>query len=274
MLGRISFVCQAGRLEAQAVLLAASLRAHFPADLELIAAYPHRRGALATATTEALRELRAELINIENPLEVNYLIGHKVAALALLSGPKFGLFLDSDIIAMRAPDALSGRMAAVPASVQHCDLAKWEHIYDSFNLEIPRNAPATLLSEETTAPYYNTGLISVPGDLAKHFTDTWVDCASRIDADPFIPSNAKRPYLDQISFPVAAALCGHEIEVLDEKWNYRGWGWQIPADSDAIFYHYQDMAKLSRQPSSLAAARIAKSLSPAVAIALREQQNF
>jgi len=274
MIDRVSFVCQAGRLEQQSVLLAASLRLHFPSELQLIAAYPSQQGALEPATNQALQELGVEVVEIDNPLNPDYLIGHKVAALSLLKGSGLGLFLDSDMIAMRGPDSLSIELAAVPASVQHCNLSIWQYIYHQFEVAFPNEAPATLLSEEVTAPYYNTGLIAIPGDIAVTFADIWTDCALHIDADPFIPGAAKRPYLDQTSFPVVGALCGYPIKTLDENWNFRGWGWQIPADSNAIFYHYQDMARLSRQANSLAAARAAKSFSPRVKEVLFDQHNF
>lgn len=271
MIGRIVFVCQAGRLEAQAVLLAASLRLHLPATVALVAAFPAREGALAQTTLAALAALDVGIGRIENPLAPDYLIGHKLAALALLAGPGLGLFLDSDVIALRPPDTLPDQLAAVPASAQHCSRQTWEYIYERADLPFPADAPPTLLSQETTAPYFNSGMIAIPGALAAPFAQHWTQCAREIDADPLVAMAAKRPYLDQTAFPVAAALCGQAIAPLDEIWNFRGWGWQLPQGSGAIFYHYQDMAKLRRQAESLAVARAARALSPQVTAALRDQ---
>jgi hypothetical protein len=124
MLERISFVCQAGGLEPQAMLLAASLRLHFPSSLKLLAAYPDRHGPLAQSTLTALDCLRVEIAPITNPLDDAYLIGHKIAAMRLLDGRGLGMFLDSDILAMRKPDKLTGKLAAVqPPALSASDLA-------------------------------------------------------------------------------------------------------------------------------------------------------
>ncbi|MEJ1969640.1 MAG: hypothetical protein WDN03_13550 [Rhizomicrobium sp.] len=114
----------------------------------------------------------------------------------------------------------------------------------------------------------------MPGQLATRFAEAWMDCARRIDADPKVPAAAKRPYLDQVAFPIAAALCGQSVAALDEKWNYRGWGWDLPEDADAILFHYQEAVRLTRQPRSVATAEAARHFSPAVEHALREMTEF
>ena len=271
---RVSFVCQQGRLESQAVLLAASLRLNFPSDTALIAAHPHRHGPLAAATLAALSAMNVAIAPIENPLAADYPIGNKLAALALLQGENLGLFLDSDILAIRAPDAFPAALAAVPASVQHCNLRVWTYLYDAFGLTLPADPPAMLLSEEKTAPYYNTGFIAMPGPLAAHFSKVWIDCARRIDADPNVPLDARRPYLDQLAFPIAAALCGQPVAALDEKWNYRGWGWDLPEDADAILFHYQEAVRIGRQLRSAAAARAARHWSADVEEVLKGLPEF
>jgi hypothetical protein len=144
MLERISFVCQAGKLEPQAILLAASLRLNFPTQLKLIAAHPHLHGPLHPLTMKAFSDLRVDTVKIENPLDKAYLIGHKLAALSLLDGPGLGMFLDSDILALRSPEDLTSDLAAVPASAQICPLPIWHHIYENFGIAISDDVPATL----------------------------------------------------------------------------------------------------------------------------------
>lgn len=265
---RISFVCQSGRLEAQSILLAASLRLHFPAEVKLLAAHPFRHGELKPTTIAVFHDLGVEIVPIENPLDKTYLIGHKIAALRLLDGSGLGIFLDSDILAMRKPGSLSNQLAAVPASRQHCPLPIWEHIYTSFGMRLPADAPATLESQERTAPYYNSGMIGMPGELARRFADDWVACAQTIDLDPQVPNSAKRPYLDQTSFPVVAAKSGQRINALKPEWNFPSWIWRVPEGACPIFFHYQRIPVLARQPLTLEAARAAKSVSPKVHQAL------
>ena len=270
MAARIVFVCQQGRLETQGLLLAASLRLHFPHDCKLIAAWPSREGELSGETQAALASLDVEVAEIQNPMAADYLIGHKLAALALVQGDGPGLFLDSDMIAMRSPGALPQGLAAVPASSHHCGLNTWQYLYERFDLDMPAEGPATLLSQDTIAPYFNSGLVSVAGADARAFADCWTDCARRIDTDPLVPAAAKRPYLDQVALPIAAALLQRDIAVLEEAWNYRGWGFALEDEADPILYHYQDPVRLGRADRSAAAAHAAKSVTPAVAQALRE----
>lgn len=277
MLERVAFVCQAGELEAQAVLLAASLRSHFPAGLKLIAAHPRLHGALRQTVVKALRDLEVEIATIENPLDKTYLIGHKLAALELLGGSGVGMFLDTDILVMRPPDphkeALPGGLAAVPASGQICSLATWQHIYARFDLAFPQAAPPTLNTRETTAPYFNSGMIAVPGAIANGLAASWVDSAMQIDNDPAIPAEAKRPYLDQTSLPIAAARLGHAITALKPKWNFPSWLGRIPEKSSPIFFHYQRIARLLRQMPTQETARAALALSPSAMEAFQQCQQ-
>jgi hypothetical protein len=94
---RICFVCQSGALEPKAILLAASLRLHFPQNVELIAAHPTLAGPLQTETLKALAALNVGKIPVRNPQRPDYPIGHKFAALMLLDGPDCGIFIDSDV---------------------------------------------------------------------------------------------------------------------------------------------------------------------------------
>lgn len=263
MLERISFVCQAGELEPKAILLAASLRRRFPADLKLLAAHPQRHGALRPATVAALRDLNVETVAIENPLHEKYLIGHKVAALGLLAGAGVGMFLDSDIIAVRAPEELPAGLAAVPTGARHCPLPVWRHIYRKFGLGFPSDG---------SPPYFNSGAIAVPGDIAAQFAATWTHCAKEIDKDPAVPAKPKRPFLDQTSFPIAAAALGLPITALGPQWNFPSWVWRIPDGFCPIFFHYQNIPRLTREDQTLEAAHAALSVSPLVTQALSSQR--
>jgi hypothetical protein len=268
VLKRISFVCQSGRLEPQAILLAASLRRHCPSSLKLLAAYPHRHGELAQSTLKSLKRLEVEIVPIINPLDDAYLIGHKLAAMRLLEGPGLGMFLDSDILAMRKPEELTGTLAAVPASFHRCPLSTWQYIYERFGLSFPQCAPPTLVSRATMVPYYNSGVIALPGEMAKRFADIWTECALRIDSDPKIPKIAKRPFLDQTSFPVAVVMSGLLVETLGPQWNFPSLYWRIGNRSRPIFFHYQDLKRLKREPATFNEAFAAVAFSPIMLDAL------
>ena len=201
---RICFVCQSGVLEPKAILLAASLRLYFPENVELIAAHPALTGPLQTETLKALAALDVGKIPVRNPLRPDYPIGHKFAALMLLDGPDCGIFIDTDVLVMTAPQSLPDSLAAVPASFNHHAKPVWEHVYNRFGLTLPLASPPTLVSRDRTAPYFNSGVIVVPGPVAKRLAASWIDTAMQIDGDPQVPDRCKRPNLS----PTRPPCCG------------------------------------------------------------------
>jgi hypothetical protein len=52
----------------------------------------------------------------------------------LLDGPDCGIFIDTDVLAMTAPQSLPDSLAAVPASFNHHAKPVWEHVYNRFGL--------------------------------------------------------------------------------------------------------------------------------------------
>jgi hypothetical protein len=124
---RICFVCQSGAPEPKAVLLAASLRIHFPHRTEVVAAYPSMAGPLRRETERALGALGVVTVPILNPMRDDVPIGHKLAALMLLGGPDLGILLDTDTLAMAPPEPLPDALAAVPATDNQFPLHVWQH---------------------------------------------------------------------------------------------------------------------------------------------------
>jgi hypothetical protein len=251
---RICFVCQRGPLEAKAVLLAASLRRLFPSDIEIIAAHPVVHGSLRDETLRTLKELDVTTAKIENRLDAAYLIGNKLSAMALLAGEGMGLLLDTDIVAMAAPKLVPVSLGAVPATHQTCDLKTWQHLYKTFSVEIPTDVPATLDLQPTSAPYFNSGVIAVPGAIAENLAHYWIETSLTIDRDPLVSRRYKRPYLDQIAFPLAAARMGISIQALAPEWNFPSWVWRLSDRTTPILFHYQKLRRLTREDDTVALA--------------------
>ena len=195
-------------------------------------------------------------------------LGHKFAALMLLDGPDCGIFIDTDVLAMTAPQSLPDSLAAVPASFNHHAKPVWEHVYNRFGLTLPLASPPTLVSRDRTAPYFNSGVIVVPGPVAKRLAASWIDTAMQIDGDPQVPDRSKRPNLSQLALPVAAARVGLGIEVLDPRWNFPAWSWRIAQEGVPILFHYQTMERLREEEPSLRVAMQAAEIHPSVRDAL------
>lgn len=267
-MNRICFVCQAGPIEPKAVLLAASLRTYFPSDLELIAAHPPLAGPLKLEVEQALSDLDVRIVPIRNPFSANYPIGHKFAALALVAGPDMGFFLDSDMLAMGAPPAWPSGLGLVPASNNHFERTAWEYAYAKFGLAVPPAIAPTLVTQETTAPYYNSGMIAVPGEIASWLAMTWIETAARIDEDPGVPTHDKRTHLSQLALPIAARRLGLEVEALHFRWNFPGWAWVLEGEETPYLFHYQSWERLRAEAPCREAIQKSANLLPSVRRAL------
>ncbi|MGH8232980.1 MAG: sulfotransferase family protein [Rhodanobacteraceae bacterium] len=238
----VCFVCDTGRLEAQAVVLAASLREWLP-DLELIAAVPRMP---ADATCRVLADLGVGLEPIVNPVADDYPIGHKVAALGVGRPGDLRVFLDTDTLCLRPPDwqvVTTHRFAAKPADIATFgDTQTWQRLYRRFGLEMPPRMMVASVSEVLMPPYFNAGMIATTEAAA--LASEWARICRAIDAMEDI--NPRRPWLDQIALPIAVARLGLAFRSLDEAWNYPAH--MKPLSVDAAIVHYHQPAVIAREP--------------------------
>ena len=229
----ISFVCQPGRLEAQALLLAASLRATYP-ELTLVAAVS---GPLPAATTQALAALGVTELAISNPLASDYPIGNKLAALGVGAGQGVRVFLDSDMLCLRAWDwttLSSPGLAAKPADLATFgNDAMWQLLYSRFELAAPTQRVLSTVSEQLMPPYFNAGMLATTAAAA--LAETWAQTCRAIDAMQDV--NPRRPWLDQIGLPIAAARLGLDTRSLSEAWNYPAHIKPLRGTPQIVHYH-------------------------------------
>lgn len=212
----ISFVCEPGRLEAQALLLAASLRSTWP-DLELVAAVPQ---PLPAATTQAFAALGVTERGISNPLASDYPIGNKLAALGVGAGDGLRVFLDSDMLCLDRWDwrvLTTHALAAKPSDLATFGSdALWRELYARFALALPTQRVWSTVSEQLMHPYFNAGMLATT--RAAELAAEWARVCVAIDAMQDI--HPRRPWLDQIGLPIAAARLGLAVRSLGEAWNY------------------------------------------------------
>jgi hypothetical protein len=239
------FVCQEGPLEVQAMLLAASLRRNARRDHQLVAAVPtpeQRWGRPRAETLRFLRGLGVEVVPITNQIDTNYPIGNKVSCLLIDVAGDVTVFVDSDILCLRAfsdfPE-LEAPFCAAPADFdtfrargEHGD--QWNAIYRSCNLPVPAARMKATVSGEVMPPYFNAGFIAARE--GRKLGEAWLACCRRIDANPEITN--KRPWLDQIALPVAVAQLALEYRCLDHRFNYPCHVRMIDPGDLPTFAHY------------------------------------
>ena len=245
------FICQSGELEAKAVILAVSLRNFLQNTHDLVAAVPipeRRWGTLSKITLEALRILNVRIIKLQNEISEDYPIGNKLGCLAVDTDCEKVVFIDSDVMMMRGFDEqqdFKASISAVPASFTHTTLEVWQELYAQFGLTLPTQRMITEISREESLPYVNTGFIVTKGTPG--LASQWINCTKEIYDYPKIPQQIKYRFLDQISFPIASALSGFEINFISRDYNFPSWALKIRSEPLPIFFHYQKAERLLRE---------------------------
>ncbi len=271
------FVCQAGRLENQALLLAASLRRNLRCENELIAAVPSPQdtwGSLSDDTIDLLDRLDVRRVPIENQIDPSYPIGNKVSCLQVPTTADRLVFVDSDILLMRSFEA--GPLFAAPFSAKPADLPnvkspwQWARVYRACRVKRPKESVATTLYGQLVLPYFNAGLVSV--DPTVKLGDAWLECCRRIDRVWGLP--IKRPHLDQLALPVAVRKLNLPYTCLPESYNYPVHLKPLDPTSPPIFAHYHDPQVLRREPALAALIRELSEEHPALAARLRDDPEY
>lgn len=255
MLYSFVFVCQSGRLEIEAAMLAASLRHYLRVDSEIVAAVPHppeRWGRLDSKTVELFEQLNVRIEPIYNQISDDYPVGNKLSCLTIPTDAERLIFLDSDILCIQELhkiDTLLAPISARPASANTFELTKlaWEDVYALFELDIPQQMITTDSSGETIPPYFNAGFIAVDPDY--EFGKIWIDTCRYIIANM---DSTNGYWMDQVSLPVAAHRLGLAITPISNLYNYSAFARLLVESEDRpILVHYHKPHIIRREPTLL-----------------------
>lgn len=272
------FVCQAGALEPQALLLAASLRRFLRCEHELVAALPQPEavwGRPAATTLAGLAALGVRTAPIVNPIGPEYPIGNKLACLALPTAADKIVFLDSDMLCLR--EFRPPPRFAIDFNAKPADLASWGGQADAWaaayaraGLPPPRRRVKATVSGETMPPYFNAGMLAVRAGSG--LGEAWAALARELDADPAVPD--KRPWLDQIALPLAVAKLGLETDCLDERYNFPAHLRPLDAQCLPFLCHYHTPRVLRGEPAAHALVLELAGRHPALAAALQARPEW
>lgn len=253
------FVCQAGRLETQAALLAASLNRFVRFDHELIAAIPGPAdvwGQISAPVLSFFAKLGVRTVNVANEFGAAYPIANKLGCLSIQTTADKLIFLDTDMLAMAPWDddnRFSIPLNARPASISSfsADDRHWQTVYAACEARPLPGKVRTTYTNQLIRPYFNSAFVAVPAHI--DFGNAWLDCCRRIDRLPDIPH--QRPHLDQIALSPAISRLGLEYDCLDERFNhpinYK------PLDETRLPFlcHYHDTPTLAREPAAVSLTR-------------------
>lgn len=223
-------VAQSGRLGHEALILAASLRAHAPALLDrfYIAEplpgwrWPDGDPRLPSGPLrDALTGFGARFVGFESRFfGASYPYGNKIEALAALPAGEPFLFLDTDTLITGPLDKVPFDFARPSASVRVTDTWPepqpyagyteiWQALYDRFGIPFaPTLDPTWPEDYWRHYLYFNAGWFfgACPATFGKRFADIAV--AIRNDPGDALAAQSLNPWLDQIALPLTIASLG------------------------------------------------------------------
>ncbi|WP_299672870.1 hypothetical protein [uncultured Roseobacter sp.] len=248
------FIVEPPAYQYLACYLAASIRENLPDEVQLVGYCPaHRLAEVDPDAAETLRRMRCDLrtIQAEGRFAPDYPHGNKILACLEPRETEYSGFMDSDVLMIRRnsietlikPNHVS---ASAAASMHWAPQSIWETIYDAFDMEIPTER-ITLMRDKRkpVVPYYSSGFVVFPEGyrttLGLSFPQIWMDTAQRIDAiDGLI---RRRPYLDQMSLPLAIRRSGLAWNEFPEEQHYilggRLRGKPFPKTREIFTVHYR-----------------------------------
>jgi hypothetical protein len=225
----IVIVGQAGRLEAEAVLFAASLRAADPAFAGRLLVAEPQPGPLwpddpriASDARNLLAELGAEIVPFESRhFGAAYPNGNKAEALAALPPGRPFLFFDTDTLVTGPLSAIPFDPARPTASMARANTwpvielygpgytAIWSTLYDRFGLDFGSSLDLSVPDEHWRRYlYFNAGWFL--GPCPRRFGDrlTEMMVSIRDDLPEALVCQPLYPWLDQIALPLVIHEAG------------------------------------------------------------------
>lgn len=223
------YIVEPPAYQRMACYLLASIREHFPPDVQVIGYCPEGKMAdIDPGVIRAHEIMGAEIrpIRTEGRWDPAYPHGNKILAALEPRDSQYSAFVDSDVLFLRRnlPGALirPGRVScSVAASMQWGAQSVWDEIYGVFGMPVPTERVRLMRrSRHEVVPYFSSGLVAFPeGPVnGRRFADVWYETATEIDRKTDLP--ARRPYLDQMSLPVAIRRAGLEWNQLPEEQHF------------------------------------------------------
>ena len=238
-----------------ACYLAASIREQFGPDVAMIGYCPeHRRAEVDPSVIEVLRRMQTEVrtFKVQGRFDPDYPHGNKILATLEPRETEFSGFMDSDILCIRKndPDNVirEGHVSLTPAaSMNWAKQTIWNEVYRTCGLPMPEERIFLMRQKrgKKRVPYFSSGFFTFPEQHrsadGRSFPEVWMDVAQALDRNPEIPK--KRPYLDQISLPLAIRAAGLDWNMLPQEQHFilggRMRGEPLPDDKKIFTVHYR-----------------------------------
>lgn len=228
----VYFIVEPPRYEQMACYLAGSLRQQFGQTVALVGYCPDSKiDTVSKDVIAVLAKLGCEVrpFKVADKFSPEYPHGNKLLATLEPRDTEFSAFFDSDVLCLR-PNKVEniikeGHVSLTPAASMVWGTGKtWNLIYDTCGMPLPEDRIKLMRQkgERGRIPYFSSGLFSFPERHRNHdgksFPETWMEIAQTIDKNEEIPG--RRPYLDQISLPLAIQKSGLNWNILPEEQHF------------------------------------------------------
>lgn len=251
----VYFIVEPPEYQVMACYLAASLREQFGQTVALVGYCPAGKfDQIHADVRAALGRMGCDLrpFATEGRFDPPYPHGNKLLATLEKRETEFSCFMDSDILCLR-PNRVEnliaeGAVSLTPAaSMSWGKQSIWPVLYDIFGMQVPAERIRLMKQRKGQArvPYFSSGLFCFPeghrNAEGKTFPEVWMDTAQIMDRREEVPM--KRPYLDQISLPIAIQRAGLRWNLLPDEQHFilggRARGEPLPADREIFTVHYR-----------------------------------
>jgi hypothetical protein len=228
----VYFIVEPPKYELMACYLAGSLRQQFGDTVALVGYCPDEK--LPTVSKDVISVL-AKLGCDVRPFKVagrftpDYPHGNKILATLEPRDTEFSAFFDSDVLCLR-PNSVeniikAGHVSLTPAASMSWGKGEtWHLIYQTCGMPMPEGRVKLMRQkgDRERLPYFSSGLFSFPehhrNSEGKSFPEVWMEIAQAIDKNEDIPG--RRPYLDQISLPLAIQKSELAWNILPEEQHF------------------------------------------------------
>lgn len=240
-----------------ACTLLASIRSFFPAGVRAIGYCPaHRMADLHPAVLKAHAMMGAEVrpMQTEGRWDTPYPHGNKILAALEPRDTAYSAFVDSDVLFQHPNDTANliraGHVTcSVAASMKWAEQSIWDVIYGAFDMAVPTERVRLMRqNRKPMIPYFSSGFVIFPEGPGPQgrFADVWYDTARHLDRVETLEN--RRPYLDQMTLPLAIRRAGLEWNPLPEEQHYilggRLKGKPLPEGRTIYTLHYRHPGNL------------------------------
>lgn len=163
---------------------------------------------------QAMARLDAE-VRVVEPVDRRRPTSNKLRMFELASERQFDVLaaIDCDIVAMGdlAGEIRPGRLRAVPAGRDVLPDETWQRLYQLLHVPLPPKSCTTVVSGQTTYPYFNSGVLLMPREMCGPLLEHWGRHLDWLLGPGLAELGLDRLRKDQI--PLSAALATARIDV-------------------------------------------------------------